>query len=297
MRVMTFRIAGFLLVAATFITTTTTTQAGLLSYWNCDETSGNVLDSEGSRDGTPGAAVTRVAGTTGSGALQFDPAGGANSAVNTGTQGVAFTNGFTAELLLKLPSNWALNNSDPVNQQSQVLFGGNNGAPLFWFQHDQWTTSPFPAHATVLSFATDIGGWAELDMPLDGTDGRPSMATMLDGNFHHLVATYDAASGVKAIYVDGIQRLSATYTPGTGFATDVGQSLIIGGLTAAGYNIQGTLDEVALYNSALSSADILTHYQNVQAGGNYFAVPEPSMVMLSITGLVGLLAYAWRKHK
>ena len=291
-------VTGFLFVASIFLATTTAVQGDVISYWNCDEASGNVLDSVGTRHGSLGTAVTRVAGTIGSGALEIDHTGGGYTAVDTGAQGVSFTSGFTAEALVRLPSSgWLLDSTETENLNTQVIFGTNSGAPLFWFQHDQWTNwSPPRPHETVLSFAADTGGWHELDMPLDGVDGRPSIADMTDGNYHHLVATYDVATGKKALYVDGTERLSASFTPGTPFDTDTNHSLMFGGIQQANYNLQGTIDEVALYDSALSASDVLVHYQNFQAGQNYF-IPEPSAMALLVMGLFGLLACAWRQRK
>ena len=51
----------------------------------------------------------------------------------------------------------------------------------------------------------------------------------------------------------------------------------------------GTIDDVALYNSALSYDQVKDNFAS--------AIPEPSTIALVITGLVGLLAYAWRKRK
>lgn len=304
MRVTKICLTGCALVAAIVLATAPVAQAGLLpiSYYNFNETSGSTaFDSPpatpGGRNGTLGTAVTRLPGTIGGGAVQIDPAGGAYTCVDTGALNSTLAGGFSYEALVKLPSDWSLNNSDQTNEASQVIVGGNGADNmLLWFQHDQWTTG-FAPYATVLSFAGSIGGWAELDMPLDGLAGRPSLSNMLDGNFHHIVATYNTASGVKAIYVDGTQRISASVTPGTEPAFSSGQTILLGGLGAASYNLQGTLDEVALYDGMLSPSDVLAHYHNVQNGLNYYATPEPSTIVLLFIGLIGLLAYAGPKRK
>ena len=49
----------------------------------------------------------------------------------------------------------------------------------------------------------------------------------------------------------------------------------------------GMIDDVRIYNTALSAGD-------VQA---LASVPEPSVTVLLISGLLGLLAYAWRKRR
>ena len=56
------------------------------------------------------------------------------------------------------------------------------------------------------------------------------------------------------------------------------------------YYFTGALDEYAVYNRALSGSDIANH-------ASLAGVPEPTSCVLLITGLLGLLAYAWRKRK
>lgn len=49
----------------------------------------------------------------------------------------------------------------------------------------------------------------------------------------------------------------------------------------------GSLDDVRVYNNVLGSGGI----------AQLASVPEPSVAMLTATGLIGLLAYAWRRRK
>jgi hypothetical protein len=53
----------------------------------------------------------------------------------------------------------------------------------------------------------------------------------------------------------------------------------------------GLIDEVSIYNAALSGATIQSHLDAIRA------LPEPSTVALLLTGWLGLIAYAWRKRK
>ena len=64
---------------------------------------------------------------------------------------------------------------------------------------------------------------------------------------------------------------------------------LIGKHHSDGLFFDGTIDDVALYKSALSYDQVKDNFA--------LAVPEPSTIALVITGLVGLLAYAWRKRK
>ena len=55
-----------------------------------------------------------------------------------------------------------------------------------------------------------IGGvYSELDMPLDGQSGRPLLADLENGQPHHVAATYNSATGLKAIFIDGVLRFSS----------------------------------------------------------------------------------------
>ena len=49
-----------------------------------------------------------------------------------------------------------------------------------------------------------------------------------------------------------------------------------------------------VYTAALTGDQVL---QNFNAGINNIITPEPSTLVLLATGLLSLLAYAWRKRK
>src|SRR5205807_7491970 len=108
-----------------------------------------------------------------------------------------------------------------------------------------------------LSFGLMVGGvYDELDMPLDGVGGRPALADLEDGQPHRIVATYDAATGLKAIYVDGTLRDSVSLAPGSLITSGGPADAVIGNHTYRIEPFTGTIDEVAFYNRALTSSEI-----------------------------------------
>ena len=77
-----------------------------------------------------------------------------------------------------------------------------------------------------------------------------------DNIWHHLVLTVDISTKSGYLYVDGAQISTDTYT---GNLIEGYGILGIGG-DATTYNFNGSIDEVKIYNRALSSDEIKTHY-------------------------------------
>lgn len=79
--------------------------------------------------------------------------------------------------------------------------------------------------------------------------------------WYHLVGVLDGTS--KELFIDGSSIGTATITAQSG---SQGDNLTIGSLPLAGFNsanpFAGLIDEVAVFNSALSSSDVTTIYNN-----------------------------------
>ena len=79
-----------------------------------------------------------------------------------------------------------------------------------------------------------------------------------DGNWHFIVGVRSGNTGY--IYVDGV--LEATSTNGSVGSCDVAADVYIGGrYSGAGLEFSGTIDDVSIFNTALTSAQISSMYQ------------------------------------
>lgn len=259
-----------------------------VSYWNFDEAvsgTGTAYDIFDGNDGSFLNGATRTAGLIGPGAALFNYG---QHAVNVGN-GVgqqntfSFTTGVTLEALIQPAQNLGTNRYEEIFRKED----GSNRI-LFSFQE----------YGTILSFGLNTGGsYAELDMPLDGLSGRPTLAYFKDGKPHHVAATYDAATGEKAIWVDGVKRYSTLLTPGTQIISGGSAIAYIGNTVGLGEPFTGVIDEVAIYNKALPAWELWHHYQNVLLGQYYFAVPEPTSCTLALVGGMVLVGLLWRRQR
>jgi hypothetical protein len=163
---------------------------------------------------------------------------GLDDTASRGNRISAATNNFTLECWVKLP--------DLSNQFGFFAFNGNDG--------NGW------------GFAMDNGGASGTPgLKLSGLSGAVAWIiidyTFADTDWHHIVYTRDA--GTIKVYVDGSavtvtgNATAAHGTPNDRFSVGFQYA---GGNTPYRY-IEATIDEVAVYETALSEAQALAHYE------------------------------------
>jgi hypothetical protein len=248
----------------------------LVSYWSFDQASGQAVDTAGGNNGTLGSGATRVAGIVGSRAVTFNNSALAFVSVGSGVGGnFSFSSGMTIEAILEPGWSGAEGDYDDI-------FRKDDGEKrlLLAFQNDaqNGAANPPVPPGPVLSFGLKAGGvYSELDMPLDGEAGRPALSGLTDGSHHHLAATYDSSSGLKAIYVDGALAFSVALAPGGLIESGGNTVAYIGNTNGRTEPFTGVLDEVAIWKRSLSAAEIHDHFDKTLAGMSYFeAGSDPS---------------------
>jgi hypothetical protein len=106
-------------------------------------------------------------------------------------------------------------------------------------------------------------GWGEMSPPGATIDQA--------GGWYHVVATYNSMTGVAMLYVNGSFVISRSVSPSrlqSNDALTIGQPWSNAG-TCNCYDGVQQIDEVAIYSRALSSEEILEHYQNGLQGKGY----------------------------
>lgn len=245
---------------------------GIVSYWNFEGSGSTVIDTYAGNSGPKGSTTDRVDGLVGDKALEFDNTHNAQVNVGSGvSDSFEFTTGITIEALII--SDWTgdADDNDSIFRKEDgshriVLSLQNDG-------NDDGRSDPdLGAYSgPVLSFGLNIENiYSELDMPLDGQDGRPSFAELTDGSAHHIAATYHSASGLKAIFFDGVMVYSKTFPGGSEIESGGSTSAYIGNMAGRLQGFKGVIDEVAIWNRALSSDEISRHHSLTQNNQDYF---------------------------
>jgi hypothetical protein len=228
-----------------------------------------------------GDTLQRCDGIVGQGAVRFDNStgsfarvqGGTGEKVGLGTLSVA--EGITVEALII--SQWTATHMDYDEIYRKE---DGNCRVLLCFQNDGDRHANYAEPAVpsgpCLSFGLHLAGrnYRELDMPLDGRDGRPSVADLTDGRPHHVVATFDSFTGRKAIFIDGTLRYEHVYPEGTLIVSGGPEPAFIGSLSGH-ENFHGVIDELALYDFALTANEIAEHHERAHRGETYFG-PRPA---------------------
>jgi hypothetical protein len=221
-------------------------QAGLISWWLGE---GNANDTVGTNSGVLVGGVSFAPGEVGE-AFSFNGSNAyvsvpASSSLNVGASG-----GFTIE-------GWI--NPQSVGSQEPIAEWQGGSGVQFWI-------------------STGGGSGSLYANIVDTSGGSHSFNTgsgfVLANQFQHVALTYDKRSGVGILYVNGVAAAAAslgTFTPQTS------GSLTLGARVGQTY-WAGLLDEISLYNVALTPSEITAIY-DVGNGGKCQSSSIPIIIV------------------
>lgn len=214
------------------------TQNGLVAYWKFDEGSGTTAGdssgngNDGTLTGTPGPEWTT--GKIG-GALSFDGTDDLVDVADEITLDIPTSNGFTVGAWIKLSD--VTDYRIIVDKRSEGTWEGY----YLYVRPDG-----------KMRFGIE-----------DIVDNNPVIigtTNVADGNWHYVVGVRDVAADKVRLYVDGSEDAPAVTDTTTG-SLDSNHSLMIGRYTqTANYHFLGLIDDVRIYNRALSATEILSNY-------------------------------------
>ena len=204
---------------------------GAIAYWRLDETSGNVISQVGGYSGTVSGGITRgVAGPLADG----NPAMGFPGAVSgfievPATPALALTTAVTIEAWVNVP----------VANAAGVVFEKTIGG--------SWTTS--------YGLYIDGGGWTCRVVSGSFVDALAPPLVEYANRWVYFVGTV-SPTAVK-VYIDGVEKATAARSGAIAAGSGVAR---IGKGGSDVYPMNGLIDEVAIYPTALTPAQITAHY-------------------------------------
>jgi hypothetical protein len=218
--------------------------SGMVSWWGADN---NALDIVGMNNGTIHGGVTYGQGEVGS-AFDF------NSAVGT---------------YLQIPSSAALNIQGSHSISAWVYMRNTSGTRLIAGKSGG---TQFYSADGILHFVVYSGG----------TPYHVVSTTALTGNsWHHVTGVFDGNAGVSRLYVDGELNNTSISIPGQPDSNT--NPYVFGGMSGFDYYLDGLIDEVAIFNRALTGTDV----QNI------FYAGSAGMCRPSVAPPAGLVSW-WR---
>src|SRR3989344_5397538 len=214
---------------------------GLVGWWKLDEGTGTSAgDSSGQGNtgtlaASPGTPTWTTSSKIGANALSFD---GADDYVNM---------------------------VDPAN--GSLDFGTNSFSFYAWFKGATAAGQSFIAKRDLsgpfagydlhtADLAGDIRGRISDDL---GNYYTSTWSSTNDGNWHHVMVVVDRSANTFKIYGDGVQRGSDTSIAGVGSVSNAMAFRIGSGSNDASFYL-GQVDDVRIYNRAISAAEVAQLY-------------------------------------
>ena len=227
--------------------TTTALASGLVAHWPLDDTTGSTItDIVGTNNGTwADNSGNSVAEETGTGvistAITFD---GGNDEINAGSATSIddiFNGPGTVSMWIK-PASLGENNLGRLIHKAPDNNANTEG---FTFYLDNTNELEF-----IHGYGTAKGKW------------ETTNADLAFNTWSHVAITFDATTTTAPIiYVNGAaEALTETDTPSGAYGSDATHDLFFGNNNVTGRTFDGALDDVRLYNRALSAGEITALY-------------------------------------
>ena len=221
------------------------TDSPVFSYGYNEGSGTAALDSSSTgRAGTLSSGVARVSGTCGS--SPYVTLNGTSGSVATNAPAVTAPTAFTVESWINLPAN---------STGGKIIGFGNQATGLSGsYDRQLWVSG-----TGMITVGTYNGGTK--------TVSTATNKNYRDGTWHHVAGTV-TSGGVLTLYVDGVaigSMTGAAGEPNTGYWR-VGYDNLAGWpnipASSANYWFACSLDDTAVYNSALPAATIAQHVKN-----------------------------------
>jgi hypothetical protein len=237
---------------------------GMIHYWKLDELFGQPYqDFYWINDATCTDCPVATAGIV-NGAQQFN---GTTNMVSV-PMDASFNWGSTSSFSIEF---WMKPKTPTTCEETRVMVGRNETGKVHW-----WVGCEENKAAFYLYDNTATGG---------GVSGTRELT---DTAWHHLVAVRDAGTNEIRIYVDGAPDGALSISYANGFDA-LFTELNVGWLNLGeGYHFPGAIDEVALYDRALTATEILQHYSygiGITPKG-YCETAAPAIISSPITGVM-----------
>jgi uncharacterized protein (TIGR03437 family) len=274
---------------------TSPVEAGLVGFWNFSETSGSIAhDSSGSG----------INGTLTATGAAFDPGAGPNGggAINLSTGFVSMGNNFafSGTQVFSIQAWIRTTDKSSGTVLSRHYSNNQDGYILAINNFDSFCLSA-SYNNKASAFAGDGGTGCNLNGPGISVT-PPSTVVVNDGAWHQLLVTF--SGGTESLYVDGAFQGSAT---GVNISSCPTVAFIIGGFNvgvsgacASGTptnSYTGLISDVAVWNEALTAAQVLTAYKNPGNPALTEANSPPSLqtsgVVSGASFLPGVVPGAW----
>lgn len=211
-----------------FWSTIETAHAGLVAYWSFDtQSDNNFLDASGNGNtAVNNGKVTTVSGVVGNAA------------------------NFNGDGILTVADSASLDSAAGSNLSRSVAF---------WFKYTTTSNRVILEKGTNQHFVVQTEGGTtspgKISFRVDSvsTPRVFSLDPVNDDTFHHFAATFDGATNLMTLYIDGV--LQGTSTQASPAANN--EPFVIGARVGVGAPFTGALDELAIWNRPLTPAEVV----------------------------------------
>jgi hypothetical protein len=181
-------------------------------------------------------------------------------------------------------------NGHVTTSLNSIIGGAGSGTMDFWIKIPTEPTSAqhVVGIANLLRFLTTPFGELSASVTVNTNDGPISLTTgtvfPAGTDFHHVAIVYYHSIGKGILYLDGVEvDQTAPVDPGTTLVSSGQGGLTIGDLFSGGQAFVGSIDEIEVYNLALTQNQVQSIYNAGSAGK---CKPTPSEMVDEIVGIL-----------